>query len=235
MKFSIVEGTRQEAKPNLYGICPACNQPTVAKCGAIKMWHWAHKVRRTCDVWWENETEWHRKWKGRFPESWQEIVHKAENGERHIADVKTDQGWVIEFQNSYLKPEERNSRDTFYKKLVWVVNGLRRARDSKQFLNAINRGVPIGQNSHVRKVSSHECAVLQEWGGCESPVLFDFGGDQLLWWVLKWRPNGVAYVAPFGQKDFIDIHLGGASQAAQSFEAFVNDIGKLVAQYELQR
>jgi hypothetical protein len=42
--------------------------------------------------------------------SWQEIVHRSDSGEKHIADVKTDHGWVIEFQHSYLNPEERRSR-----------------------------------------------------------------------------------------------------------------------------
>jgi hypothetical protein len=50
----------------------------------------------------ENETEWHRAWKDQFPPEWQEIVHLAGDGERHIADVKTGDGWVIEFQHSYI-------------------------------------------------------------------------------------------------------------------------------------
>jgi len=37
-------------------------------------------------------------------------VHRAEDGEKHIADVKTYHGRVIEFQHSYLKPVERRSR-----------------------------------------------------------------------------------------------------------------------------
>ena len=51
------------------------------------------KGRRFCDPWWENETEWHRAWKDQFPADWQEIVHHAEDGEKHIADVKTDR-WL---------------------------------------------------------------------------------------------------------------------------------------------
>ena len=112
MKFALVNDQRHEAAPGLSGRCMSCDQAMVAKCGNVKVWHWAHKGRRTCDLWWENETEWHRTWKGRFPENWQEVVHKDDAGEKHIADVKTDQGWVIEFQHSHIKPEERHSRDT---------------------------------------------------------------------------------------------------------------------------
>ena len=68
----------------------------VARCGEVRVRHWAHKGRRLCDPWWENETEWHRAWKDQFPADWQEVVCYAEDGERHIADVKTHAGWVIE-------------------------------------------------------------------------------------------------------------------------------------------
>lgn len=232
MKFSLIDGQRLEAQPDISGKCPVCDQAMIAKCGDIKIWHWAHKGRRTCDPWWENETEWHRAWKGRFPVSWQEIVHKADNGEKHIADVKTDQDWVIEFQHSYLKPEERRSRDSFYRKLAWVVDGTRRKRDARQFINAVNGGIRIGANSPVRKTFPDECAIVREWVGSHAPVFFDFGSDQVLWWLLKGTPDGSAYVAPFSRSDFIDIHRGGATQQAHDFGEFVNDLSKLVSEYE---
>ena len=52
MKYSIVNGERSEAQPGLTGLCQACDHPTVAKCGEIKIWHWAHKGKRKCDPWW---------------------------------------------------------------------------------------------------------------------------------------------------------------------------------------
>jgi competence protein CoiA len=103
-EYALVNGQRQEAQPNLSGECPNCTGPMVAKCGEVRAKHWAHVGKRICDPWWENETEWHRAWKGQFPADWQEIVHPGENGEKHIADVKTDQGWVLEFQHSHLDP-----------------------------------------------------------------------------------------------------------------------------------
>src|SRR5882724_2105651 len=87
MKFARTNGQRQEAQPNLSGECCGCGAPMVARCGDIRVWHWAHRSGRACDPWQENETEWHRAWKDRFPAEWQEIVHRAEDGERHIADV----------------------------------------------------------------------------------------------------------------------------------------------------
>ncbi len=147
MKFALVSGQRQEAQPNLSGECPVCGSPMIARCGEVRLWHWAHKGRRLCDPWWENETEWHRAWKDLFPVGWQEFVQHDGDGERHIADVKTDDGWVIEFQHSYIKPEERRSREAFYHKLVWVVDGLRRQTDGAQFRKAWDEGRPVGGNS----------------------------------------------------------------------------------------
>lgn len=232
MKFALVNGQRQEAQRNLSSKCPACGHPMVAKCGEFKIWHWAHKGSRSCDPWWENETEWHRAWKEKFPANWQEIVHQAENGEKHIADVKTDHGWVIEFQHSYIKPEERRSRDTFYQKVVWVVDGVRRKRDKTQFFNAWERGVPVGVNSSVRKAFSDECVLLREWGGSHAPIFFDFGEEKVLWWLLIKSGDGSAYVVQFSRAGFIEIYRDGTTPKARDFDEFVKDPGKLVAAYE---
>jgi len=234
MKFALVDERRQEAQPNLSAKCPACSHPMVAKCGEVRIWHWAHQGTRTCDPWWENETEWHRAWKGKFPIGWQEVVHAADNGAKHIADVKTDHGWVIEFQHSYIKPEERRSRDAFYRKLVWVVDGARRKRDRSQFVTAWKNGVPVGENSPVRKTFADECVLLREWAGSQAPIFFDFGEEQVLWWLLAKSPSGAAYVAPFSRAIFIAIHVGGAAEMTRNFDEFVNDLSKLVTDYELQ-
>jgi competence protein CoiA len=174
MKFSLVDGQRREAEPELRGECPACGQATIAKCGQVKVRHWAHKGRLTCDPWWENETEWHRAWKGNFPEDWQEIVQRADDGEKHVADVKTDQGWVIEFQHSHLKPEERQARDAFYSpKFVWVVDGTRRKRDFKQFIEVIKSGRPVSSAfSLISRQLLNGCAVLNDWVDSQSFVFF---------------------------------------------------------------
>ncbi len=224
MKFSLVNGHRHEAQPGLYGTCPACRQAMIAKCGEVKIPHWAHKGRRTCDPWWESETEWHRAWKGHFPEGWQEVVHYAESGEKHIADVKTDRGWVIEFQHSYLKPEERRSRDSFYVKLVWVVDGARRKRDSEQFRNALNQGTPIGSSNGRRIHFPEDGAILREWSGSPAPVFIDFGTGPTLWWILAQMPNGSVDVAPYARANLIEVLREGGTPKAREFEEFVGSL-----------
>ena len=159
MKYALVKGERQEAQPDISGTCPCCDSPVIAKCGEIRMHHWAH--RGMCDPWWEGETEWHREWKGFFPKEWQEVVHFAENGEKHIADVKTDQGYVVEFQHSYIKPEEINSREDFYKKIIWIIDGKRRLRDKGKFMDIWEQSHPTDRKVPARKIWEYffdECA-----------------------------------------------------------------------------
>jgi hypothetical protein len=232
MKFAVINGQRQEAQPNLSGKCPSCGHPMVAKCGEMRIWHWAHQGRRVCDPWWENETEWHRAWKGQFPVSWQEVVHTAENDMKHIADVKTERGWVIEFQHSYIKPEERRSRDVFYPKLVWVVDGTRRKRDGKQFFEALNNGALLVAKLPIVQVRSDECALLREWAGSQAPIFFDFGSEQVLLWLIAGRPHGPAYVGPVSRASFIEMHRDGVTQTARDFDELVKDFSGLVADYE---
>lgn len=75
MRFALVDGHRREAEPNLTGECPGCRGLVVAKCGEVRMHHWAHRGLPTCDSWWEPETQWHRAWKDHFPKQWQEHHH----------------------------------------------------------------------------------------------------------------------------------------------------------------
>jgi competence protein CoiA len=124
MQFALVNNARSTAQPKTSGICQFCGGNMVPKCGSKTIWHWAHAPKRSCDPWWENETPWHREWKSYFPETWRELVHEdPTTGEKHIADVKTATGRVIEFQNSPMPPHELRSRETFYGNMIWIVNG----------------------------------------------------------------------------------------------------------------
>ena len=123
MQYALVNGRKSEARRGERGECPICGCPTVAKCGPRVMHHWAHASRRSCDPWWENETEWHREWKALFPEECREVSHMALDGEVHRADIKTPTGIVIEVQHSSMTDQERESREAFYRNLVWILDG----------------------------------------------------------------------------------------------------------------
>lgn len=225
MKFALVKGTRQEAQPKLSGECPGCGGPVLARCGDNRVWHWAHKSRRKCDQWWENETQWHRDWKGQFPDDWQEVVHHADNGERHIADVKTDTGWVIEFQHSCINSEERQSREDFYPKLIWIVNGLRRKRDKTGLLRAWNHcHTQCPKSSPALVVRSTDGALLRDWVGSGAHVFFDLGDDHELWWLSPKAPGESAdwaVIARIPRAIFIDSHQPQKNLWSDDFETIL--------------
>ncbi|MCS4435877.1 competence protein CoiA [Aquiflexum gelatinilyticum] len=210
MKYAFVNGDKIEAVKGATGICPSCGSELIAKCGEININHWSHKGTRNCDIWWENETEWHRQWKNRFPAGWQEIVHFDGKGEKHIADIKTHKDWVLEFQHSFINSDERNSRNKFYSKLVWVINGLRRKTDKGQFQKVLEGSsrAPVG-NVNIRKVNfPRESRLLNEWLNCSAPVFFDFCelNKSPLWFLLPLNLKEEAYLMSFSRKEFIAVH-----------------------------
>lgn len=123
MRFALDDNGKR-IKPSHSGQkakCPLCGGTLIGKCGEIYVWHWQHHQDRNCDPWKEHETEWHSSWKGMFPDEWQEIVIEM-GDEKHIADVQTPNGVVIEFQNSPISTSTIKIREAFYKNMIWVVN-----------------------------------------------------------------------------------------------------------------
>ncbi len=213
MKFALINGNKIEAVKGAKGFCSICGAELVAKCGEVKIHHWAHKSFKNCDPWWENETEWHRFWKDHFPFEWQEVIHTDKTGEKHRADVKTEEKWVLEFQHSPIKSEERLSRNGFYSKIVWVVNGLRLKRDKSQFQNILNGSIGIKYgNIIIHRIGfPKESRLLNEWFGSGVLVFFDFQESKdlqrsRLWLLIPKTSNEIAYLLPFSGRDFIELH-----------------------------
>jgi competence protein CoiA len=209
MRFAIVNDERREALPKSAGACPACGSPVVAKCGRIKAWHWAHKGRQSCDRWWENETDWHRRWKAEFPISWQEVPQQDRlTGEWHFADVKTDEGLVLEFQHSPLDPVELQSREAFYGNLVWVVDGNRKELDKSYFNMGLSGPVQEDPLAYAVKWWSRS-RLLHDWAATTAPVYLDFG-DEFLWRLIFYRPETrLAAVGPLLRSAFVEDCLTG--------------------------
>jgi hypothetical protein len=59
-----------------------------------------------------------RGWKERFPAHWQEVVRFDGTGEKHVADIRTEHGLVLEFQHSHLAAAEIAAREDFHGNLV---------------------------------------------------------------------------------------------------------------------
>jgi competence protein CoiA len=214
MKFAIVQGKRRTAAPRLSGECPVCKSAMTAKCGERKVWHWAHASLRSCDHWWEAETSWHRGWKNQFPEDWQEVAHSSATGEKHIADVKAVSGTVIEFQHSWLRPEERRAREAFYRDMVWVVHA--NAQDKDKLSKCVARR--IGQPS-IYLVRLEGCALLRSWRDSGAPVYFDFCDDgQSLWRLSPSKGAELGSIMAIEKKSFVAEYLSG-----QAVELACND------------
>lgn len=214
MQFALVGGTRMPAAPELSGICPACSQSLIAKCGTRRVWHWAHKGKRSCDSWSEPETLWHRRWKDEFPAEWQEHIQYAKSGEKHIADVRTEYGLVIEFQHSYIDPKEQSEREKFYGNLVWVVDGTRLKRDLPRFLEGrrtfARTPLPGVLTSHFPE----EC-FPSAWLHSSTLVAFDFEAaatdgrtgnpDAKLCCLLPGRADGRAILGWLPRRQFVSL------------------------------
>lgn len=239
LKLALVDGKRSESTKGAKGQCPLCGADVIAKCGDVIVHHWAHKSRQKCDHWWENETPWHRNWKNMFPFEWQEVIHRSDSGEKHIADIKTANDWVIEFQHSRIDPEERTARNNFYRKLVWVVDGTRRKTDARQFSKVLSGAINIGNNQLpvLTLGFADKCRLLREWAGSRVPVFFDFmGADKTgnsgLFCLLPGSTINGAYVMPCTRGSFIALHQSKETQAGSQFEEVMNALGLLVDDHQ---
>ncbi|MBI1328222.1 MAG: competence protein [Alphaproteobacteria bacterium] len=218
MQFALLNNERVSAAPKLKGLCPGCSQPVTAKCGTQRVWHWAHSSKKPCsDKWWEPETQWHRDWKNNFPVEWQEFVQHDQLGEKHIADVRTNHGLVVEFQHSHLDPQERTTRERFYRNMVWVVDGTRLKRDYQRFF----KGKSAFRTTNIKGfffVAYPEECFPANWLQSSVPVFFDFRGvspsnppdmtRELLWYLLPGRAEGNAVVCALSRKDFVQVSSG---------------------------
>lgn len=187
--------------------------------GLKRLHHWAHKSTTACDHWWEPEAEWHRGWKNQFPAEWQEIRHAACNGDVHIADVKTASGSILEFQNSAIAPpEERASREAFYGRMVWIVNGTRLKRDLPSFQESLTYAPSAETKARAWLLSDQTSAIVERWRGGSHPVFLDFGDADfsspwlpstgLIWW-LTYIPRGHVIATPVHRQSVIDHFLSG--------------------------
>jgi len=204
---------------------------------------WAHRGCRICDLWWKSETEWHRAWKNHFPKGWQEVIHTSWSGEKHVADVKTESGVVLEFQHSHLCPKERESRESFYQDMIWVVDGLRRKQDRVKFFASLG----VSGKLRIFSVPSNKSALLRDWAASRVPVYFDFGdsepGDTLrfntptLWRLNPGSSNGRVYLSPVPKRFFLRVREERSfeSKCTETVNRIAVAVQRAAADYLLQQ
>jgi|GEM_PF-1428493 competence CoiA-like predicted nuclease len=183
MQYAMVNGKAVEASPDLEGTCGYCKSPMIAKCGQFKMRHWAHKSKVSCDPWWESEKQWHRDWKSNFPIEWREYIIKNED-EKHIADTRTNQGIVVEFQHSPLDPEDMKAREKFYGKMIWIVDGCRQDSNKLRFYkeHSYIAQTPLTIQFHW----GGGVKMFDYWAQSTKTVYIDFG-DYYLWRLISYE------------------------------------------------
>lgn len=127
-------------------LCACCESEVIGRYGKIRPPHWYHKSLLDCDSWYEPITPWHVNWQDRFSEELQEVGLKESDGTIHRADVRLENGLVIEVQNSPIEIEEIKQRERFYNqsgKLIWILNGANLLKKSKLFYKTKNKGCYI--------------------------------------------------------------------------------------------
>lgn len=213
MQYALLNNERIPAtKSKEIAYCSCCNSEVRAYCGDIMVWHWKHVKKEECDSFYEPETKWHRDWKNKFSKENQEVVCFDEiTGEKHVADIKLNNGVVLEFQNSPISLREIKSRNDFYKKIIWVLNGDKfkknfnylnysylpedvywydwKYANSFSKLNSLHNGLKFyeRQSEHLR-MTTH--------------VFIDFGGDSVF--KILSGDSGYGTVKRFSKKDFIE-------------------------------
>jgi hypothetical protein len=117
------------------------------------------------------ETPWHRNWKKAFPPAFREISFPDRLlGDLHRADVHTSCGTTLEFQNSPISLYELKSREAFYPKLIWVLNGkkfkgFRILKSLPDVDDARLRGFDFCQTDHLCVIRTSELSTTSGGGG----------------------------------------------------------------------
>ena len=167
MPFALVDGELSEpGRSGQRGMCLECYGETVAHCGEILQWHWAHLDLTEC-VGPSPMTMWHYEWQARFPTELREVV----DGD-HRADIKLPTGTVIEFQYSRLSPEQIREREAAYPALLWVLNAQEAFGAGR--IDLVDE--LVGHPRH-RRIWWHKMppTLLQY----RAPVLLDIGDDRV--------------------------------------------------------
>lgn len=239
MHLAVVDDVRMPPSPKMVGTCPVCGDPVLAKCGTMRVHHWALRGTLACDAWWERELQWHRDWKNQFPIAWQESIRYATDGEKHVADVRTAAGLVIEFQHSAIDPSERAAREDFYGNMVWVVDGTRLVRDRPRFIENADLLHTVSDD-FVFTCHAPEKVFPRSWISSSVPVFFDFGpldGEHnRLWCILPYRVDGDAVVVAVSRSAFVNLATEKAEiVAAEKIVRLVAEMRQFAAAKQAMR
>lgn len=204
MFYALLNGVRVEPEKGLEGaVCPFCRQPVIARCGEERVKHWSHRSVIDCDPWLEAETEWHRRWKNLFGDM-QEQMHEN-GGARHMADVKTTDGTIVEFRHNAISREGCATREAFFgKTMFWVVDCARNGRLTER----------LNENRYRLRTSNVLGCLMQStrepekcfpkvWTESRRFVFLDYGMPELIC-IFPGRMKGLLLCMTMQKDEFVE-------------------------------
>lgn len=164
-----------------------CDHPEMELCAGPLRKYFRHKRRSHCYWHGYKETEWHREWKSHFDRV-EVYMGDDENGSANWADAVVGENFVVEFQHSGMKEEERAAREKYYTEraggMVWIVDACTPRylkRLEKIELGACNK-TPIEAPYYY--VHFPEEAFSELWIDRPVGVVFDYGPDKDLFYLM---------------------------------------------------
>ena len=193
-----------KVKASVKPICPKCKTDMIAKCGQVRIHHWAHKNKIQCDDWMEDENEWRREWLSHFaPDCQEQLVEH--NGQSHFADILTTLGSVILLHQSQLTEEMIREREAFYQTPVWIFNAGRYKQDVNRFLSAFEKNYVRYRSKNLITISEFNIDKVfkKAWLSAQFPVFFDFSNAQgTVKSLYSEKLNGIWCLLPYRIKGF---------------------------------
>ena len=176
----------------------------------LRIPHFRHKRRGQCTCS-DGETEWHREWKSHFERIECDMGIDPVTGEHNRADAVVGNDFVIEFQHSHISDEEQKSRERFYGGkggMAWIVDANKK-RPLKRLDDAIQnhdftsiKEQPF--NGMYFKVYFPDEVFPKEWLARPVGVIFDYGQDRDLIYLLPMRGSPAAVCRFYKRCDLID-------------------------------
>lgn len=216
MLYALLDNIKTEAFPKSKAKCPLCRKEVYSRCGDVNEWHWAHLNEKSCDNWFEPETEWHKNWKKLFGKELTEVII-IKNGKKHIADIQTKDKIVIELQNSSISKSIITKREKFYgERMIWIING-ESFKSNFDIISPNNSKLFFGvSQGHVHKKlgilikKGYDFFIWKwskrSWDVLERPVFIDFG-DENLFWVKDGMGTNYGYGKNVSKVDFLKKYL----------------------------
>ena len=188
----------------------------------LRIPHFRHKRRGQCTCS-DGETEWHREWKSHFERIECDMGIDPVTGEHNRADAVVGNDFVIEFQHSHISDEEQKSRERFYGGkggMAWIVDANKK-RPLKRLDEAIQnhdftsiKEQPF--NGMYFKVYSPDEVFPKEWLARPVGVIFDYGQDRDLIYLLPMRGSPAAVCRSYKRCDLIAALKNKSEQFMQS-------------------